>query len=877
VPELTDVRVTPQFLPPHHVPRPRLRAILESRSPLTLLSAGPGAGKSVLLGEWAQHSTEQTVWLNLSPLEAQPEQFWGLLTASLRHTGLAEVVEESRASPGAIRGDGGVDSPTSLSGRLVHSPVPITIVVDGAHLILDPGVLAGLDRLVGIAGGAFRLILSARYDPLLPLHRYRLAGLMREIRMSDLAMTSGEVEALLAKHELSLPAAAVQTLIRRTEGWAAGVRLAALRMEGSEHPAAFISELAVDEGSIGEYLIEEVLARQPERVRTMLVQTSFLPEVTGGLASAITGLADCTRLLEECARTNSFVIPTDHTRTTFRYHQLFRDTLKYLLEREAGPGLFALYRRAAEWYEARGDLSAAVAWAARDPNPVRVAPLLTHGAIAQAFVDRSRITRWGFRELPSIPEVDFSDRRLIAEYRVAERAVRAMEADGDDAVSALDQPIHEEHLDTDVRVSVDLTDVVLGQKAGDPEYVRCATGRFFGRDLRSCVRLPVALRGAVLLDEAMAAFWLGSYEPGEQLLGRAMVEAERVGDMQLQVDIVAAMALVDSYWARTRRAEALALRAEVLVEQGGLQQPAALELAGALQALMAGDVIAMDRRLQRTLFPPGGRTAPALEALHALLRAFLLGMVGQYHAALGVLHQPTRYRPPPLVRTYRDLLRASFETELGRPRTALEQLHDYSAGAEPMTYQGNDGLASLTAPARAYAHAMLGELHEADVVIASLFTSPQSEAGRYHMVDGLVCAALVADLRHREARAVDLLERALQISDGEIAWPMIQRTDALAHLLGRHPTVAVQWPAPIPNVSLSLEVKPADGWLPEPLTTRERAVLRLLATNMSTSEIATEMCLSVNTIKTHVAAIYRKLATRKRRETVVRAREMELL
>lgn len=145
--------------------------------------------------------------------------------------------------------------------------------------------------------------------------------MMRELRATELAMTRGEVQQLLLADGVTLVREDLDMLLARTEGWVAGLRLSAMRMEGTENPARFVSELALGQGSIGEYLMAEVLDRQPELVRRMLAETSFLDEVTGPLAEAITGLDGCAEMLAELARKNSFVVPVDAAQTRFRYHR----------------------------------------------------------------------------------------------------------------------------------------------------------------------------------------------------------------------------------------------------------------------------------------------------------------------------------------------------------------------------------------------------------------------------------------------------------------------------------------------------------------------------------------------------------------------------
>jgi LuxR family maltose regulon positive regulatory protein len=253
-----------------------------------------------------------------------------------------------------------------------RSPVPqpqLLVVLDDAHVLTHPEIIEGLDRLVRRWSRRVRLLMTARSDPVLPLHRYRLGGEICEIRVGDLAMTDAEARVLLDNHGVSLPDEDLRVLGGRTEGWAAGLRLAALRMQGSRHPAEFVALLAMDKGSVGEYLTEEVLAQLPEDVRRLLIETSFLEEVTGPLATAVTGLRDCAAVLAGLSRTNSFVIPLDEDETTFRYHQLFREVLRHLANRQAPELVHARYSRAAAWYRGEGDIPRALRWTIRAHDP----------------------------------------------------------------------------------------------------------------------------------------------------------------------------------------------------------------------------------------------------------------------------------------------------------------------------------------------------------------------------------------------------------------------------------------------------------------------------------------------------------------------------
>ena len=363
----SDSLITVPLLPPRHVSRPRLLADLDRAAdlPFTLLCAGPGAGKTVLLTEWAQNCKAQVAWITPGTADVAPRRFWNLLESAL-----PELDGKNRGAAGGP--DSVLDPVQLLLSQVPDLATPLVVIVDDAHLLTHPDILDGLDRLARGWNEGLRLILAARSDPLLPLHKYRLAGQMAELRAAELAMTPAEIREVLAAHGVSLPKREVDVLVARTEGWAAGVRLSAMRMEGTERPADFVSQLALDAGSIGEYLVDEVLQRLPDDHRRLLVETSFLDEVTGPLADAVTGMTGCEEMLASLTRDNSFVIPLDPMRTRYRYHQLFREILRYLLQRREGQAVCQLKERAAAWFEREGDLGSAMGWAVQAEAGPRV-------------------------------------------------------------------------------------------------------------------------------------------------------------------------------------------------------------------------------------------------------------------------------------------------------------------------------------------------------------------------------------------------------------------------------------------------------------------------------------------------------------------------
>jgi LuxR family maltose regulon positive regulatory protein len=809
-------------------------------------------------------------WLNPTPADAEPRRFWRLLESSLR------ACDGAGRGPSAdIPQSAGADLIQTLFGSVPRSPDRLVVVIDDAHVLTRSDVLDGLDNLIRGWQPGLSLILAARSDPVLPLHRYRLAGQMYELRAADLAMTPSEIREVLTAHHVTLDPRALDMLAARTEGWTAGVRLSAMRMEGTESPADFVSELALDVGSIGEYLVNEVIRRQPEPSRRLLIETSFLDEVTGPLADAITGMTGCGDMLTDLARSNSFVIPLDSAQARYRNHQLFAEILRYLLQRQQGQDVRGLYQRAAAWFEASGDVGDAVRWALRAGDRVRVATLLARGGLAHAFVHRQDLSGLGLRDLLPLELPDETDPVRKAEFALASAAIEAVFADADSAARGLGRvPLlksDEALSDPDLLVTADLVELVLGQKASDARAVDTAANRLLGRHGESAGSPIPGLRAAVLLTQASTHLWTGRHEDVGMLLDAALAEAGREGSPGIELEVLGMMAFVGSYWSRTNYTDEAAGRAHVLRKKRGLDTPPALELGAALRSLMAGDLDGRARALQRILLPDVIGSDPGLAVALELGQANVLMVRGEVNEAR-IMLQDADGPIPPLLRVARDIMLAELDTSLGRPRAALRLLQDYRG----------DEFAIMTAVPRAHAHLALGDRRAAKDCVRSVLAQPSALVARYMLVEALLCDAQIAQADGEPGRALEIVIRALEVARGEIVLPFLQAEDLFAALLERHPAVAGQWPVPRPRTAAESAPESAPERviarvLPDPLTQRELTVLRFLATSMSIMEIADELCLSVNTVKTHIAAIYRKLPAGRRREAVLRARELELI
>jgi LuxR family maltose regulon positive regulatory protein len=377
------------------------------------------------------------------------------------------------------------------------------------------------------------------------------------------------------------------------------------------------------------------------------------------------------------------------------------------------------------------------------------------------------------------------------------------------------------------------------------------------------------LRAAVLLAQASAHLWHGRHEDIGSLLDEARAEAERDGLPGLELEALSLTAFVESYWMRMNHARDAAQRAHALRKQKDLTTPAVLRLATAARCLIAGDLDGRTQEMQRILLPDAVGSDPGLTAAMALGRASILLAGGQVDQARTILHEVGRNIPPVLA-VQRDVMLADTETALGRPQAALRLLHGYEAS----------DFATLAAMPRARAHLALKDLRSAQDCVRNVLATPSPQTGRFTVVEALLCGARIAQLDEDPGRTLEMLIWAIEIARDEIILPFAQTQDTFACLLARHPAVAAQWPAPGPDPQPEPDgepAPPAQAGMPDPLTPRELAVLRFLATGMSTTEIASELCLSANTVKTHLAAIYRKLAAGRRRDAVLRARELELI
>jgi LuxR family transcriptional regulator, maltose regulon positive regulatory protein len=863
-------KITAPDVPAWAVQRPRITGRIAEGTrwcPLTVVTGPAGAGKTMAVAMWAAADAGRVAWVCLDEFDNRPGAFWSYVVAALRRSGVI-VPKSLQAVP---QEPAGVDGfLLGLTALLAAQDLPLTLVLDDLHLLTEPGTLKGLDFMLRNAGSGLRVVVTSRMDPLLPLHRYRVAGQLTEIRADDLAFSAAEASLLLAQHGSTLPADSLESLTQRTEGWAAGLRLAAMSLGAHPDPGQFVKELLTEDSALICYLVDEVLNVQPPEVREVLLSTSILEHVSADAAVELTGDEHAAGVLASLARTNAFVQPL--APGWYRYHNLFAEMLRLKLRLEHPERVAVLHERAARWHQRDGRLADAVRHAARAADWPLAADLVVDELAIGELTERGAAHPLAaeFAAMPA--DCAWAE---PAPYVVA--AALALAAGRREAATA----------------ALDAADGLLDRLPADREPA--------GRLAATVVRLTASLRMGDLARAAAAGV------SARRLLAR-VPEGKLARHPELERTVLAGRATVALWSGRLDEAARL-------LEGPGTGGTHGHEVPGRAGHLAL--VEALRGRLSRAVTLAGGANlgtgedqnpdAPALVALALvhLQRNELRearGFLKQADTALGIC-------PDKLLSAAAYLIAAGGALAEGRATTAVDIVaRARSGGPLPLwldqqltivesraSTAAGDFSAALAAAEQA------GPSPEATVALAQA----QAAAGNGDDIPRLLAPLLAADsqlpnparlqallLGARLSYAADdaahgrrSLESALRIAEREqLGLPLAMERGWLGPVLRRDPeladahrsllTVALghgQLPAPV----TAGEQTPI--LVVEPLTERELEVLVHVSDMLNTAEVADEMYISVNTVKTHLRNIYRKLSTSHRNEAVRRARQLELI
>jgi LuxR family transcriptional regulator, maltose regulon positive regulatory protein len=825
-------------------------ALLDAAVPdgLTLVAAAPGSGKSVALREWAAaHPRTDLAWVALPPRDdGDAEALWRRIAAAL---------------PGRAPTRGGE---AEVLRALDARTRPLAIVVDDAHEAGDDALRAVLAGL--IEHRSARLVLGTRVDPRQPLHRLRLEGRLVEVRGDALAFTAGEARAMLGHHDVALADDELALLVRRTEGWAAGLRLAALMLTGHPRPGEAVREFAGDDRAVVAFLVHEVLDRLPADLREMLVRTSVVDRVSGPLADALTEGLGGEAMLEDLVRRNALVEPLDRQGRWYRCHPLFRDLLRAQLRRQGADAVAGQDRRAACFFRAAGAPADALRHAARAGAWDLVDALLRdHGALLRADDDAPVLDE----ALRDVPARVVSRRPFVAAFAAARaldegrpEVARALigQAEGPDAAPAGERRGR-------LSVNVALVRALLSLRDGDVAAVRHhAAVVLRGTDAQDRTALAARATALLALGEAEVA---DGDRDAERRLRAAAVEARRAGLVGLARR---ADALRGWCYALDGHVRQAALAAADL-STAGPAEPAA-ELARAIVAAERGDVVQASAAVRRAAAAlavrGGGRLASlALEVVRGRL-AMAAATPAERQAVLAGLTRATAgWTPPRRLGRLALALRAEALIALGRPDEARDLLDADGAHGAP-----------LVDATRAEVALALGEAETARALAEAVAERPSLP--RPLVVTALQIAARAAEAAGDRPAALRLISRALDLAEADGLRLALAGGDTVALLerVLRNGTAHRALVGDVLELAATGTAQPVGDPVEPPrerLTERELAVLRFLPTMLSAQEIAGELYVTLNTVKSHLRNLYRKLDVNGRREAVRRGRELGLL
>ena len=870
-------------VPAGFVPRPRLDDVVEDgvRRGTVTVSAPAGAGKTLMLSSWAARRAGRTAWLSLEREDADPARFWGHVLTALQGAGAvppSSALATMTAPPTFDRRfvTGLLTACEALSGTTA-------LVLDDGHELVGTPALRSLADALRRGTGSLRPVLSTRADLPLPLQRLRLAGQLTELRTADLGLDDTEAVSLLERQGIQLSPGQLETLMDRTEGWAAGLRLAALSLQGRGDLDVAVGELAGDLRAVADYFVEEILARQPPDVTAFLLDICIAKRVTADLADTLTGRIDGQRVLEQLERDNLFVVALDERRGWYRFHHLFADVLRQRLSVEDPQRRRRLHQRAATWFADHGDplesarhLAAARCWR-------RLAHLVLRDAGAEVLgVERLAVAEL----LRAIPAQESTVDPEVA----ASAAVRCYIED--DAAGVLANVARARNLlsslgarDAEVTEAVLSTFEALAAGLDDDAERQIVTGdrALLLLGMVSSVELPAleAYRSAATIVLARGTLWAGRLDEAQALLERAAsaLAAPAARTPVLSVQVHANLALLKALRGHLRGAAQEADLAMGVAERSGwlfLPQSATAFLARAVVHLGRAEPAQCSVAVERGRSCVGGLPDRFTATALALVRARLdlaTGKVTAARAALAALRrQAAGWTMPRFLDTWCSVVEA--EARLAAGDTVMVRLAMQPTHPAQRSHQRPEAQRAVLS-----ARACLADNRVQECLDTLLPWRLEAPPDLVPAAEVWLLVALAQDRLRHDAEAQAALARALDIAAPEgIARPFLLCGPRVGVLLEYYQQNQRGHRLFVALLLEKLHRGQGPGAVPalhEPLTDRERSVLMLLPTMMSNTEIADELFVSVNTVKVHLKSLYRKLGVSNRRQAAAWARDLD--
>ena len=866
---------------PRLIDRGDLLAALDRASArkVTIISAPAGSGKTSLLRAWADRPdrAHRLAVVQVRRDQQDAQDFWLALLDAVRHASGATSGAEPPAATLDFNGRAMVDR---VLAELADHRGRLILVIDDLHELNSPDALAQLTRLLTNLPPDVHAVLTTRRDLRLGLHQLRLAGELAEIRAADLRFTERETRELLDASGIALSEAGAALLHQRTEGWAAGLRLAVISLTGHPDPERFVAEFSGSDRTVAEYLLAEMLDRQPDDVQHLLLRTSLLDRVNGELADLLTGRPGSERILLELEDANAFVVSLDPERTWFRYHHLFADLLRLELRRTLPEQVPALHLRAAGWFAQHGQVVEAIRHTQAAGDWPGAARLLADHSFSLTLDGQAQTIQALLRAFPPGAGAD-------PELALVRAGGDLVQGHLDEAAAHL--AVAEAYAETAppdrqrrLQVAIAALKLSLARRRGHLadvlEQVKFLNAPVTGQSDED-IALGSDLRAVALMNLGIVEAWSLALPDAERHLAEGAILARESGRPYLEVSCLAQLGFASKIHSfavtqgRCREAIAAADRhgwgAEPVIA------PALVTLAASM--IYTGDFDEGERWLQRAARALEADTGPGIRLLTHIASGMLQAGRGRLHEAVEEFGAAERLR-----------------SQLTGSHALANQVTGWLLATKARLGMTGEARAALAALDDGRADS--GEIGNARAMICLVEGDPAGALGALRdVLDGtapvigyltVVEAQLLAGMAHRELgdqrAANQAAERALALAepDRPVLPFLMTGSRELLEALPRHETAHAALLADILDVMHGASPAARDQYAspqPEELSPGELRVLRYLPTNLSRLEIARDLSVSPNTVSTHIRSIYAKLGVRDRSSAVQRARELRLL